>query len=116
MLRKSQVQIYAVGFVNNLSKEPDVNGINPQEKAKSFLNRLAQETGGKVYFPNSISELQQIATDISSEMHTQFLISYIPTNEKRDGSFRKIKVLVDNGANKEKRIAITRTGRISAAK
>ncbi len=103
LLRKSQVQIYAVGFVNNLSKEPDVNGINPQEKAKSFLNRLAQETGGKVYFPNSISELQQIATDISSEMHTQFLISYIPTNEKRDGSFRKIKVLIDNGANKEKK-------------
>ncbi len=116
LLRQSNVQIYAVGFVNNLSKEIDTNGINRQEKAKAFLTRLAKETGGKVYFPNSIDELPQIASDISGEMRTQYLISYMPTNENRDGTFRKIKVSVAEGANKEKRIAITRTGRTSAPK
>ncbi|MDQ6785703.1 MAG: VWA domain-containing protein [Acidobacteriota bacterium] len=116
LLRRSQVQIYAVGFVNNLSKEPDASGTNRQEKAKTFLNRLAQETGGKVYFPSSIDELPQIASDISGELHTQYSIAYAPTNDKRDGTFRKIKVLIDDGTNNEKRIAITRTGRTSAAK
>ncbi len=116
LLRASQVQIYAVGFVNNLSKEPDANGVNRQEKAKSFLTRLAQETGGKVYFPNSIEELPQIASDISAELRTQYLISYTPTNESRDGTFRRIKVELAEGANKEKRIAVTRAGRTSAPK
>jgi Ca-activated chloride channel family protein len=116
LLRASNVQVYIVGFVNNLSKETDAGGVNRQEKAKAFLNRLSQETGGKVYFPNSIDELPQIATDISAELRTQYLISYVPTNETRDGTFRKIKVSVAEGASKEKRTAITRTGRTSAPK
>lgn len=111
LLRQSNVQIYAVGFVNALSREPDANGVSRQEKAKAFLTRLAQETGGKVYFPGSIEELPQIAKDISGEQRTQYLISYAPTNEARDNSFRKIKVEVSEGTNKEKRTAIARTGR-----
>jgi Ca-activated chloride channel homolog len=116
LLRKSQVQIYAVGLITNLSEEPDASGVNRHEKAKAFLKRLTEETGGKVYFPNSIDELPKIATDIHGELHTQYLISYTPTNENRDGKFRQIKVTVDDGANKEKRFAITRKGRISAVK
>lgn len=114
LLRESNVQIYAVGFVNSLSKESDADTPSRQEKAKTFLTRLAQETGGKVYFPDSTDEIIQIASDISSELRTQYLISFTPTNENRDGTFRKIKVLIADGANKEKRIALTRTGRTSA--
>lgn len=114
LLRASQVQIYAVGFVNDLSREPDANGVNRQEKAKSFLTRLAEETGGKVYFPDSIDELPQIAADISGEMRTQYLISYSPTDDQRGGTFRKIRVEIADGANKEKRTAITRSGRTVA--
>jgi Ca-activated chloride channel family protein len=116
LLRESNVQIYAVGFVNDLSDEPESNSVSRQEKAKAFLTRLAQETGGKVYFPNSIDEITQIAKDISGELRTQYFISYSPTNENRDGSFRKIKVEIADGANKEKRIAVTRTGRNSSPK
>ena len=116
LLRASQVQIYAVGFLGGLSGEPDASGVNRQEKDKSFLTRLAQETGGKVYFPNSIEELARIAADISGELRTQYLISYAPTNDSRDGTFRRIKVEIADGANKEKRIAITRAGRTSAPK
>lgn len=116
LLRKSNVQIYAIGFTNNLSDEPAENGISRQQKAKSFLTRLAEETGGKVYFPASIDELSRIATEISGELRTQYTISYMPTNEVRDGSFRPIKVAIVDGANKEKRTAITRTGRTVAPK
>jgi len=116
LLRQTNVQIYAVGFSDNLGKELETSGTSRQEKAKNFLTRLSQETGGKVYFPDSIDELAQIAADISGELRTQYLISYIPTNDTRDGTFRKIRVVVPEGANKEKRIAITRTGRTSAPK
>lgn len=111
LLRASHVQIYAIGFVNNLTTEPDAKGVNAQEKAKSFLTRLSTETGGKVYFPNSINELSTIASEISKDLRTQYVISYSPTNENRDGSFRQIKVVTQSG-NK----AITRTGRTSSPK
>lgn len=112
LLRASQVQIYAVGFINNLTNEPDANGVSRQEKAKSLLTRLSTETGGKVYFPNSPEELSAIALEISNDLRTQYVISYSPTNENRDGSFRQIKVVVNGGTNK----AITRTGRTSTPK
>ncbi len=114
LLRESDVQIYAIGFVNELTKEGGFISKSPQEKAKNFMTRLANETGGKVYFPNSVSELNQIATDISTELRTQYVISYYPTDTNKDGSFKNIKVVVADGPNKEKRIAITRSGRKSS--
>lgn len=111
LLRESEVQIYAIGFVNELSKEGGFISKSPQTKAKSFLERLAKETGGKVYFPTALSELNGIASDIASELRTQYLISYYPTNTEKDGTFRTIKVNVTDGPNKEKRIALTRSGR-----
>lgn len=112
LLRNSYVQIYAIGFINNLSDISDAEtGISRREKARSFLTRLAQETGGKVYFPASIDELAKIATEISGELRTQYVISYSPTNDIHDGGFRKIKVEIANGANNEKRTANTRSGR-----
>ena len=110
-LREANVQIYVVGFINALSKEPDAENVSRQDKAKSFLLRLAQETGGKIYFPDSIDELPKIAADIAGELHTEYLISYAPTNSNRDGTYRKIHVEVEDGANSEKRTAVTRTGR-----
>lgn len=110
-LREADVQIFTVGFVNELSKDGGFISKSKQSKAKEFMDRLAKETGGKSYFPNSIDELSGIAQDIASELRTQYIVSYSPTNDKKDGSFRNIKVSVADGANKEKRIAVTRTGR-----
>jgi Ca-activated chloride channel family protein len=111
LLRESDVQIYVVGFVNELAKDGGFISKSPQEKAKNFLTRLASETGGKAYFPNSISELNQIARDISSELRTQYVLSYYPTDDNKDGAFKNIKVVVSDGPNKERRIAVTRSGR-----
>lgn len=111
LLRDSNVQIYVIGFINDLSSIPENNGISRQEKAKAFLTRLAEETGGKLFFPNSLEELPKIAADISGELRTQYLISYSPTNEDKNETFRKIKVEIANGPNQEKRFAVTRTGR-----
>ena len=111
VLRESDVQIYVIGFIGDLSKEGGFISKSPQAKAKAFLERLATETGGKVYFPNDVSELSTIATDIASELRTQYLVSYYPSNTNKDGTIRQIKVVIPDGANKQKRIAVTRTSR-----
>jgi Ca-activated chloride channel family protein len=111
LLRESDVQIYVIGFIGDLSKEGGFIGKSPQGKAKAFLERLATETGGKAYFPGDVHELPGLAREISNELRTQYSIGYIPTNDKKDGSFRNIRIAVADGPNKQKRIAISRTGR-----
>jgi Ca-activated chloride channel family protein len=115
LLRESDVQIFVIGFVDDLQKEGGFISKSPQAKAKSFLERMANETGGKSYFPNSVGDLPDIAKNISSELRTQYSIGYLPSNEKPDRTYRNIKVMVDDGPNKEKRIAITKAGRTAGA-
>ena len=115
LLRETDVQIYVIGFVSDLSKEGGFISKSPQGKAKAFLERMAAETGGKAYFPTSTNELAGLAADIGSELRMQYSIGYIPTNDKSDGAFRNIKVVVDDGPNKQKRIAVTRAGRNAEA-
>ena len=113
LLRESDVQIYVVGFVKDLSTDKGFITKSKQGKAKTFLEKLAAETGGKAYFPNAVSELNGIARDIAAELRTQYSIGYLPTNDRDDGTFRNIKVVVDDGPNKQKRIALTRSGRMA---
>ncbi len=111
LLRESEVQIYVIGFVDELSKEGGFISKSPRDKAKAFLERIATETGGKAYFPSNVSALPDLAREISSELRTQYSIGYIPSNDKRDGSYRNIKVSVDDGPSSQKRIAVHRAGR-----
>lgn len=111
LLRESEVQIYVIGFVDDLSKEGGFISKSPQGKAKEFLEKLASETGGKAYFPKTAAELPNLAREISSELRTQYSIGYIPSNERKDGTYRSIKVAVADGPNAQKRIAVTRAGR-----
>ncbi len=113
LLRESEVQIYVIGFVDELSKEGGFISKSPRDKAKAFLERIATETGGKAYFPANAAALPELAREISNELRTQYSIGYIPSNDKKDGTYRNIKVQVDDGPNKEKRIAVSRAGRVA---
>lgn len=110
-LREADVQIYVIGFVNELDKEGGLIRKSPKDKAVNLLNKIASETGGRAFFPNSLSELPQIANEIVRDLRTQYVVAYNPTNKTRDGSFRSIRVSVDEGSSRDKRIALTRNGR-----
>ncbi len=113
LLRELDVQIYTIGLIGDLSKEAGFIAKSPQGKARAFLQRMATETGGKAYFPVDLSELSGVAKEIGAELRMQYSIGYLPSNEKKDGTFRNIKVVIDDGPNKQKRIAITKAGRLA---
>ncbi len=110
-LREEDVQIYVIGFVNELDADKGLIRKSPRDKAVNLINRLASETGGRAFFPQSIAELPQIANEIVRDLRTQYVISYDPTNKAHDGSYRAIKVLVTQPAGTDRRIALTRPGR-----
>jgi Ca-activated chloride channel family protein len=113
-LREEDVQIYVIGFVSELDKDKGLIRKSDQQKAVNLINKLATETGGRAFFPQSTSELPGIAAEIVRDLRTQYVVTYNPTNKARDGSFRSIKVAVDDGSSRDKRIALTRNGRIAS--
>ena len=112
-LREEDVQIFVIGFVGELDSEAGFIRKSSREKAVSLINKLATETGGRAFFPQSLSELPQIANEIIRDLRTQYIIAYNPTNKTPDGTFRAIKVSVDQPSGSDKRIALTRNGRIA---
>jgi VWFA-related protein len=65
-------------------------------QADNQLNTFAKMTGGRAYFPRFTAEFPEDFADIASDIRNQYVISYRPSNNKQDGSWRKLKVeLVD---------------------
>lgn len=110
-LREQDVQIYVIGFVNELDADRGLIRKSSKSKAVDLINRIASETGGRAFFPQSVAELPGVANEIVRDLRTQYVISYDPTNKAHDGTYRTIKVVVNQPASGDKRIALTRSGR-----
>ena len=68
--------------------------------------KMTEETGGRVIYVNSEKKLEEAFDQISEELRSQYTLGYYPTNNTRDGKFRKIRVDLDNKDLK----ALTRRG------
>ncbi|MGH9945379.1 MAG: hypothetical protein ACRD9R_23755, partial [Pyrinomonadaceae bacterium] len=109
-LRENDVQIYVIGFINELDSKGGFIRKSSKEKAVNLMTKLAEQSGGRVFFPNSVSELPQIAQEITKDLRTQYVVGYYPTNKAKDGSFRSVRVQVADTGKRDKRIAVTRSG------
>ena len=58
--------------------------------------KLSDETGGRVIVVSSEKKLAEAFDEISEELRSQYTLGYYPTNNERDGKFRKIKVETAN--------------------
>src|SRR2546422_3980240 len=108
-LREEDVQIFIIGFVSELDKDSAFIRKSAQDKAINLIKKLATETGGRAFFPQSLAELPEIANAIVRDLRTQYVLAYNPTNAARDGSYRSVRVTVDDGPSRDKRIALTRS-------
>lgn len=107
-LHKEDIQIFAIGLVKQIEDKKS------REKATDLLKFLAQETGGRAFFPNSTSELRGIAEEITRDLRTQYLVGYIPANGNASNTLHKVQVKVIEAQGKGKRVAVTRVGYIAA--
>jgi Ca-activated chloride channel family protein len=93
-VQESDVQVYSIGFLNEVP-ETSLFGRwskTVPEKAHDALERIADETGGKAFFPKQISEINRIVAEIAAELRNQYSLGYISSNALRDGSWRRLKI------------------------
>jgi Ca-activated chloride channel homolog len=88
--------------------------------AERALESLTKETGGELFKPRlsdgrrpgeeseeaSLKDLDRTFTDLAERLRTQYVLGFYSTNEKRDGSFRKLDVRI----KKPNYVARARTG------
>jgi VWFA-related protein len=78
--------VYAIGIRDK--KFPD------GEMREDFLRSLADETGGRAFFPKRPEDLPAAFAQIEQELRAQYLITYVPTNRARDGGYRRLQLEV----------------------
>lgn len=86
-----EIQIYAIGITGRF-QIPDTHQIVTESVDSGTLNKLCKETGGRAFYPKNNEELDRAFKQIEEDLRSQYVLTYSPTNGKRDGSFRTIKV------------------------
>jgi Ca-activated chloride channel family protein len=87
LAKRSETAIYTIGI---RSKDP-LQGRGFKE-AEFVLRQLAQETGGRSFFPSTANELPGIYSQIAQELSSQYTIGYTSRNPRRDGQWRRVVV------------------------
>jgi VWFA-related protein len=87
--QQSEVLIYSVALLGDETP-------HEADRAKRALDALAHATGGQVYYPKDVSEIDRIAPQIAHEIRNQYIVTYSPASQEMDGSYRQIRVLVDS--------------------
>jgi Ca-activated chloride channel family protein len=88
LAKRSETAIYAIGLRHGEQARREF------KEAEFVLRQLAQETGGKAFFPGSLQELPKIYQQISDELGSQYSLAYSSKNPLRNGAWRRLVVRV----------------------
>ena len=86
-LKATQATVYSIGIGG-------VAGISMG--GHDLLKRIAMETGGRAFFPARDFQLTEVHGLIADDVQLRYLLSYTPTNQRFDGTWREIKVTTTN--------------------
>jgi Ca-activated chloride channel family protein len=99
-VQESDVQIFDIGFLDKVQSKTLFGGWfkTDAEKARDALMRISEESGGKAYFPEEVSDIHNIVSEIAAELRHQYSIGYFSSNADRDGSWRRVMIRLDTKA------------------
>ncbi len=115
MVEESNVLVYVIQYntINDIPQGPRIITATPQGRIVSdktiqifgasekeylhgdkYLHETADRSGARLYKAETITDVSQAFAQIADELRHQYSLSYYPANEKRDGVYRKIRVVV----------------------
>jgi VWFA-related protein len=82
LAKQTMAIIYTIGIVDEQDDDQ-----NP-----GVLRRLARETGGEAFFPESSKTVTSICEGIARDIRSQYTLAYVPAIASEDGSYRAVEV------------------------
>ncbi|HZI19341.1 MAG TPA: VWA domain-containing protein [Pyrinomonadaceae bacterium] len=95
---RHNVAVYSIGIRDR--------GFKYGELRRDYLRRVSEETGGRAFFPKQPEDLAAAFAQIESELRSQYLISYRPSNRARDGAFRRVEIEITNPQLRRRRLRL----------
>jgi VWFA-related protein len=105
LVGQSDTTVYTIGIFD----------VQDGDQNPGVLKRLAKNTGGEAFLPESLKDVAPICERIAHDIRNQYTISYVPTNRNRDGSYRVIKVQA-KAPGRGRLLVRTRTGYFAPSK
>ena len=88
LAKRSETAIYTIAL---RGADTQTRGFR---EAEFVMRQLAQETGGRSFFPAKIEDLSSVYSAIADELASQYTLGYTSRNAKRDGAWRRVVVQV----------------------
>jgi Ca-activated chloride channel family protein len=85
-VRESDVQIYSIGIFDQYAPTTE------EQLGPLLLTDVCEMTGGRMFRVGDMGDLGDIASRISAELRNEYVIGYRPSEVKRDGNWRKLKI------------------------
>jgi VWFA-related protein len=87
LLKASDVTVYAIGMLEHQSQSTKL-------QQRITIQQMAEITGGQAFFPITVKELDKVYEKVLAEIRAQYTVGFHSTNEKTDGTWRKVEVKV----------------------
>ncbi|MBZ5718975.1 MAG: VWA domain-containing protein [Acidobacteriia bacterium] len=89
MAQRAEVIVYTIS----------TNVTGSRQRGDKVLERIADATGGRAFFPFQINDVANAFAEIQDELRSQYALSYKPADFATDGRFRTIEILAQNHKN-----------------
>lgn len=109
-LQRGRARFYfiAYGMHANAGLTPDyglsrylrTQHMNPQaataylERVQARVERLAEASGGRVFYPKNLQDINPLAQQISKDLGAAYSFTYMPSRPASDGTYRRVEVRV----------------------
>jgi Ca-activated chloride channel homolog len=94
--QKADALVYAIGIGDRYTFNVD----------EGSLRKIAEQTGGRAYFPRHERDLRDAFAQIQRDLREQYLVAYSPSNKNRDGSYRRIEIQLVNPTLKQQNLKL----------
>lgn len=86
MAQRAEVIVYTIST--------NITGM--RRSGDKVLERIADATGGRAFFPFQLNDVANAFTEIQDELRSQYALSYKPADFRTDGRFHTIEILAQN--------------------
>jgi Ca-activated chloride channel homolog len=101
LLKASDATVYAIGALEHQSAFT-------RNDQRMKLQQIAEVTGGQAFFPVAVRDLDSVYDKVVSEIRAQYTLGYLSTNDKTDGTWRKIEIKIVHKQGRDLRVRARR--------
>ena len=109
LMQEKDVQVFIIGMTSQL-EDPGFMRPGARGKAEALLKKVAEQSGGRVFFPKTPNDLIQAVDQISYDLRSQYVVGFEPVVKPGARGFQKLKVRMARTSARAKLKPITRPG------